>query len=63
MKRRITEAKEVMNNMDMQIKVWRSELIEAEIQMDCAPGDAMMVGGARDCLSVRTSIGTTTPVG
>ena len=43
MKRRITEAKEVMNNMDLQIKMWRSELVEAEIQIDCAPGNAMLV--------------------
>mgnify|MGYP001801329040 FL=1 len=45
LKRRITDAKEIMSNMDMQIKIWRAELLEAEIKIDCAPGDAMLVGG------------------
>ncbi|XP_067931165.1 uncharacterized protein [Watersipora subatra] len=43
MRRKITEAKEVMNDMDLHIKIWRSELMEAENQIDCAPGDAMLV--------------------
>lgn len=43
MKKRITESKNVLSSMELQIKVWRSELGQAEIELLCAPGDAMMV--------------------
>lgn len=43
MKRRISESKTLLRNMELQITVWRTELAESEIELVCAPGDALLV--------------------